>query len=211
MRVLLVGLIALSAYTLSACAPEPATWTGTRAEPRAARQAAPRSSRTGGAVSSSPDVERGVHAATNRARQREGAGALGLDRALSAVARRHSADMARRDFFDHHAPDGSDATARAARAGLTCRVQVGRRTYSGYAENLAQVWTYSRWTTRRTSAGTQRTYEWRSLDGVVSETVDGWMRSPGHRRNLLLAHATREGIGVSIADDGAVYVTQMLC
>ena len=155
-------------------------------------------------------LERGVHDATNVARRRERLGALGYDDALAAVARRHSADMARRGYFAHDAPDGSDVNARAARDGLTCRVTTGRQTRVGFAENLAQVWRYSRWRETRSAAGTRRTYDWRTPAEIVRETVDGWLGSPGHRRNLL-GPASREGVGVAISGDGAVYVTQVLC
>ncbi len=169
-----------------------------------------RAARDAPAVSTSA-LERGVHDAANAARRRERLGALTLDAALSDVARRHSADMARRAFFSHTAPDGSDANARAARAGQTCRVSSGRRTFVGFSENLAQVWTASGWTETRSIAGTQRTVSWRTPGEIVRETVDGWLQSPGHRRNLLLGHATREGVGVAVDADGRVFVTQMLC
>lgn len=156
-------------------------------------------------------VEARVHARTNEARRREGVGAVAADAALARVARRHSADMAARGFFDHAAPDGSDVNARAARDGLTCRVHAGDRTLVGFAENLAQVWTYGRWRETRSVAGVRRTYEARSADEVAAQTVDGWLASPGHRRNLLAPPATREGVGVTVRPDGAVYVTQILC
>ena len=156
------------------------------------------------------DVERGVHEATNAARRRERLGALVHDDALAAVARRHSADMARRGYFAHTSPDGADVNARAARDGLTCRVSVGRQTRVGFAENLAQVWRYSRWRETRSATGTRRTYEWRTTAEIVTETVDGWLGSPGHRRNLL-GPATREGVGAAVSNGGAVYVTQVMC
>ena len=168
--------------------------------------------RTGGPPDISPaELERGVHDATNGARRRERLGTLTLDAALSAVARRHSADMARQDFFDHTAPDGSDVNARAARDGLMCRVPDGDRTFVGFSENLAQVWTASGWTEARSAEGTTRTTTWRTPAEIVAETVDGWLGSPGHRRNLLSEIATREGIGVEIDADGRVFVTQILC
>jgi uncharacterized protein YkwD len=119
--------------------------------------------------------------------------------------------MARRDFFNHTAPDGSDANDRAASSGLSCRVTAGNQTFTGFSENLAQVWLFSRWTETRTAMGTRRTYDWLDLEGIIDETVDGWLASPGHRRNLLLRHATREGVGAVITEDGEVFVTQLLC
>lgn len=157
------------------------------------------------------DVEARVHARTNAVRRREGRATLLLDDALAEVARRHSADMVARDFFGHTAPGGADVNARAARRGLACRVRVADRTLVGFGENLAQVWTYGRWRETRSVAGVRRTYEARSADGVAAETVEGWLNSPGHRRNLLAPHATREGVGVVTRPDGAVFVTQVLC
>jgi len=157
------------------------------------------------------DVEARVHARTNAARRGEGLATLSLDEALAAVARRHSADMVARGFFGHTAPGGADVNARAARDGLACRVRVGDRTLVGFGENLAQVWTYGRWRETRSAAGVRRTYEARSADGVAAETVGGWLESPGHRRNLLAPHATREGVGAAVRPDGAVFVTQVLC
>lgn len=157
------------------------------------------------------DLEARVHRRTNEARRRNGHGALAYRDDLAAVARRHSADMQRRRFFDHTAPDGSDATARAARDGLTCTVTVGRQRLTGFAENLAQVWLFSGWEDRTSGGRTTRTHRWLSADQIAGEVVTGWLNSPGHRRNLLAAHATREGVGVVIGPDGQVFVTQMLC
>ena len=160
---------------------------------------------------STASLELGVHDATNAARQRDRLGALTFDDGLSDVARRHSADMARRGFFSHTAPDGADPTTRVVRAGLECRVADGRRTFAGVSENIAQVWTARGWTETRSAAGTRRTAAWRTPREIVAETVGGWLASPPHRRNLLLARATHEGVGVALDAEGRVYVTQMLC
>jgi uncharacterized protein YkwD len=39
------------------------------------------------------------------------------------------------------------------------------------------------------------------------------MQSDGHRQNILEKNYTRQGIGVAIdeADDGKVYITQVVC
>jgi len=47
---------------------------------------------------------------------------------VAAVAQAHSADMARRDFFDHINPDGKTPFDRLRRAGIP---------YSAAAENIA--------------------------------------------------------------------------
>lgn len=54
---------------------------------------------------------------TNRARVRQGCRAVRHEPRLTVAARRHSADMARNNFFSHTGRDGSDFATRAARAG----------------------------------------------------------------------------------------------
>lgn len=54
---------------------------------------------------------------TNQARARHGCRAVRHEPRLTIAARRHSADMARRNFFGHTGSDGSDFSTRAKRAG----------------------------------------------------------------------------------------------
>jgi uncharacterized protein YkwD len=37
------------------------------------------------------------------------------------------------------------------------------------------------------------------------------MKSPGHRANILTARLTRQGVGLAVAPDLKVYVTQNFC
>jgi uncharacterized protein YkwD len=41
--------------------------------------------------------------------------------------------------------------------------------------------------------------------------VEGWMKSPGHRENILAPHWKRQGIGVEIAPGNRILVTQNFC
>jgi uncharacterized protein YkwD len=54
---------------------------------------------------------------TNRARAGHGCRAVRTEGKLATAARRHSADMARKNFFSHTGSDGSDFVRRAKRAG----------------------------------------------------------------------------------------------
>jgi uncharacterized protein YkwD len=57
-------------------------------------------------------------------------------------------------------------------------------------------------------------YDWNSQEKIAVTTVQGWMKSPGHRENILPPYFKSEGIGIFIntADtDGRVYVTQNFC
>lgn len=157
-------------------------------------------------------VEAAVHTRTNAARRSAGIGTVEADPAIAAVARQHSADMAARAYVDHITPEGLGPNDRAARAGLDCRARVSEtQTRVGFLENLFQGGLYrsARETTR--GAVTTVAYDWLTTDGIAAMTVDGWLASPGHRRNLLDARMVREGVGVAIAPDGRLYVTQMFC
>lgn len=59
----------------------------------------------------------------------EPAGPLTLDARLHCAARKHSQDMAERDYFDHVNPDGEDPFERMAQAGYT--------SYAAAGENIA--------------------------------------------------------------------------
>ena len=104
-----------------------------------------------------------------------------LDRAAGG----HSQDMVRRDFFDHTSPGGSTVGDRIKEAGYLS----GARSYA-FGENIA-------WGTG-------------SL-GTPLSIVRSWMKSPGHRANILNARFAELGVGVAIGapgqDDGATYTT----
>jgi hypothetical protein len=42
-----------------------------------------------------------------------------------------------------------------------------------------------------------------------SEGVEGWLKSPGHRRNLLDHQATQSGVGVALRSEGTYFFTQI--
>lgn len=54
---------------------------------------------------------------TNVERQKAGCDDLRIDPALSKAARKHSADMSERDYFDHNSPDGATPWKRMLAAG----------------------------------------------------------------------------------------------
>ena len=153
------------------------------------------------------DLEQRVHVLVNKERAGRKLAQLQFDDKLAKIARTHSQDMARRNFFDHVNPDGKDPTARGEAAGYTCEKVSGDFVTVGLAENIFQGNLYSRVRT----VGTQKTYEWNSADAIAGESLAGWMKSPGHRRNILETNYTKTGIGIAIAADDKVYVTQVFC
>lgn len=59
-----------------------------------------------------------VVALTNTERLKAGCKPLRVDSRLNLSAQRHSADMARRDYFEHESPEGEDFADREAQAGF---------------------------------------------------------------------------------------------
>jgi len=47
-----------------------------------------------------------------------------------------------------------------------------------------------------------------TLEELAAQAVASWMDSPGHRENILTDYWLAEGIGIVIAPDGRVYVTE---
>ncbi|MGQ3411929.1 CAP domain-containing protein [Natrinema sp. LN54] len=146
-------------------------------------------------------VERDVHEAVNEERTARGLEPLSFDTELRDIARGHSEDMAERGYFSHVDPEGNDFADRYDAAGYECSANG----YTG-GENIAQTWYDTR---VATGDGEIVRYEnERELaDGIVTQ----WMNSPDHRENILASQWENEGIGVSVTDDGRVYVTQNFC
>lgn len=67
------------------------------------------------------------------------AGPLTLEPRLHCAARKHSQDMAERNFFDHINPDGEDPFDRMAQAGYTDYASAGENIAAGLADPAATV------------------------------------------------------------------------
>jgi len=107
----------------------------------------------------------------NRERHAHGLASLRSDERLATAARRHSRDMVAKGYFSHDSRSGASFRDRIARTGWMKH----RRSWS-VGENLA-------W-----GAGSLSTP--RSI-------VSAWMKSPGHRRNVLDRDFRVVGIGVA--------------
>lgn len=99
---------------------------------------------------------------------------------LAGVARAHAEDMARRGYFSHTAPDGTDALDRVRAAGVD-----GFRLL---AENLGVS---------------------NVSDDRIAAVIDAWLASPSHRENLLNPAFNTTGIGVAQAADGSTLYVQL--
>jgi uncharacterized protein YkwD len=153
-------------------------------------------------------LEQRVHDLINQQRTAHGLASLRFDPALADIARKHSEDMAAQDYFAHVDPAGQNPTARGIAAGYTCRKNYGSNYSYGIAENLFQNNLYSSATFY---SNRETVYDWNSPEEIAQTTVSGWMNSTRHRENILTPTFDREGIGVAIAPDDKVYITEDLC
>ena len=151
-------------------------------------------------------IESLIHQKINQERTSKGLQPLSLNTKLTQAAKNHSADMAQRNYFEHDSPDGKDFTYRYQKVGFSCNNQVGNIIYGG-GENIAQNWTYS----SITYLNGIPIYDWNTEEEIAQQTVEGWMESPGHRKNILTSQFRSEGIGVVVGTDDKVLITQNFC
>jgi uncharacterized protein YkwD len=122
-------------------------------------------------------IERGIFEAINQVRRQHGRAPLLWNDRLAAEARRHSRSMAEHWFFSHTDP---------ARGALAARLNEDKIPWRACAENIFQETGY---------------------EDPVKAAVDGWMRSPGHRSNILNRLMTETGVGAAFRGS-ELFVTQ---
>ncbi|MGL5058366.1 MAG: CAP domain-containing protein [Microcoleus sp.] len=153
-------------------------------------------------------TEHEIHQVINQQRQKYGLAKLSFDAKLSEIAREHSKDMAKRNFFSHESPEGKTPTNRGAIAGYKCRKNYGNYYTEGLAENIFKSHLYK----SIVYYNGVPSYDWMIQSEIAQSTVSGWMSSPGHRKNILTATYNKEGIGVAISlERNEIYVTQNFC
>jgi uncharacterized protein YkwD len=152
-------------------------------------------------------LERNIHDLINRERRKQGLSPLAWNDTLSSIARKHSQDMAMRNYFSHDSPEGHDFSYRYSKAGYSCSVHGQGNIYYTGAENIFQNNLYDRIVFMDGVAH----YDWNTAGKIAESTVQGWMNSQGHRKNILTPHWKSEGIGVAISPDDKVYITQNFC
>lgn len=122
------------------------------------------------ASASRVEISRSTLCLLNGQRTSRGLHKLRLSPRLSRAARSHSGDMARKHYFNHVSKTGKDVVDRLFRTGY-----LGSARSWVVGENLA-------WGSGRR--------------GTPGKIVRSWMRSPGHRANILNGRFRQVGIGV---------------
>jgi uncharacterized protein YkwD len=144
------------------------------------RLTASRSTATAITPAAARALERDAFQLINTERGLAGLNALKWNDQIAEVARLHSANMARYDFFSHQGLDGKMVDDRAGKLGLY--------NWSAIGENIAFM---------------------KGYDDPVNQAVQRWLQSPGHKKNLLGPDWTQTGIGLSVTADGKYYFTQV--
>lgn len=133
---------------------------------------------------------------TNSEREAAGLRPLIHDPAISNIARGHSRNMTR--FGMDHEINGKGPTDRALEAGYNCRAYRGDGSYSyGLSENIYKYPRITRWETSMTDIVPTTSHSDKTMAFAL---VQGWMNSPGHRKNILDSDARRIGVGVAIKE-----------
>ncbi|OYT72836.1 MAG: hypothetical protein CFK49_04985 [Armatimonadetes bacterium JP3_11] len=126
------------------------------------------------------NLEQIVHRLINEQRQRAKLPPLNWREDVARAARDHSKNMAERNFFDHIDPQLGAVDKRLNRFRIAWRA---------CGENIFMLYGY---------------------ENPAPIAVQGWMESPGHRRNILYREFTHTGVGVFYRQrDQRFYLTQI--
>ncbi|MUL39254.1 CAP domain-containing protein [Gloeocapsopsis dulcis] len=124
------------------------------------------------------EMEAAIHQQINEIRLENNLQPLENNERLAQVARQYSQRMAQENFFSHTGPDG-DTPAQRVRDGGIIYLMVGENLFRGT-----------------------------NISDPVSAAVQGWMDSPGHRKNILRSVFAETGVGVW-REGNQYYITQM--
>ncbi len=116
----------------------------------------------------------------NDERRKRRLNSLAWDSKLANLARAYSSQMARENFFGHKDRKGNSLIERAKNFNIT--------DWNGIGENL---------------------YYCKGYDDPSEPAIAGWMKSSGHRANMLNSSWKSTGIGVAKSSDGKIYITQV--
>ncbi len=163
-----------------------------------ASQAANSPKYAGGSPLNRGEIEKWVIEFTNEERISAGLQPFRHDAAISDIARSHSENMARLGLLSHDIR-GKDPTDRALTAGYNCRAYRGDGSYSyGLSENIAEHPKVTQW------MGIGSSYSPVDYSSNAEEAARGlvqvWMRSSGHRKNILDKDSRRIGVGIAIQE-----------
>ena len=154
---------------------------------------------------------------TNRVRKENRLVILRPDTLLTTTARKHSKEMAGMNYFSHQSPVAGNRTMeqRFENSGIALRdVVLGENIGVDYFLDIAGKPYYREYVNGKLTCINARTEEpipFQTYESFARQMVDNWMKSPGHRENILNRAFDRIGLGVApgnYQEFPAVYVTQ---
>ena len=139
-------------------------------------------------------IETEILRITNLRRRENNVPELKSDSKLSDIARDHSFDMFKNDFFDHVSLAGQDPTDRAKKVGYPTTKKISDGYYQeGIGENIGQMGSGH-------IANPGVGYVEDTPQGIAEAQMIVWMNSPGHRKNILDPNYDYLGVGVVQTD-----------
>jgi uncharacterized protein YkwD len=126
---------------------------------------------------------------TNEERAAQGIPPLVWDEDLTSLAEAYSDRMVAQKFFSHYDPDGHDQSYRAQEAGYHAVKEIEGGKRIGVSENIAYIGTGN-------VAGLGYVNPTDPVS-IATAVMDGWMKSKGHRANILDPLSDRIGVGMS--------------
>jgi uncharacterized protein YkwD len=129
---------------------------------------------------SASGIEKEVFRLVNAKRREKGLAPLIWSDRIAEVARRHSKNMAQGNFFSHRGKDGSMVSSRASRAGVN---------WSEIGENIVFF---------------------TSSNDPAGFAVKNWMKSSGHKQNILDRRWQESGIGAAMPPTEAITLLRYL-
>jgi uncharacterized protein YkwD len=139
-------------------------------------------------------LESQIESNINDARQAEGLPPLAESDRLGQQARSYSQEQARNDFIGHDSPVSGPMSTR-----LSCRPSGENINTAYYVQEFV-------------SDGEERFLSNESQ--VADYVVQSWLRSEGHRSNIMNRRFSTQGVGINVTErngDDFVIVTQQLC
>lgn len=131
-----------------------------------------------------PEVEDAVCRLSNDVRRNHGFSFLEKDGALRTIARAHCDDMLRRKFFSHVNPDGLSPKDRVIPSFPRPIYRLGENIWKSFNQPLTDP------------------------ELLARLIVDTWMKSPGHRDNILRPDFTHLNVGVAVRNR-EIFATQL--
>ncbi len=147
-------------------------------------------------------LENKIYNLINKIRKENNLPPLKLNKKLIQIAKAHSQDMAKRNYTSHITPEGKDPNVRAVEKGFNIIKKEKNLIRKGIAENIFETQFY------KEINGMKKPYL-EKINMIAQKAVSSWMKSEGHKKNILNPDYKETGIGVAISKDKKIKITQI--